>query len=234
MKLKGKVVVVTGASSGLGFSLAKALLKNGCRVYGTGKSRDKVKRAIETLKSENFKCWVSDVSDPSEVQKFVKKVGVVDVLINNAGVWLEGKLQGYSVKQISNTIDVNLKGVIFMTRAVLQKMVKRNEGFIVNISSTSGLRGRSGQSVYVASKFGVTGFTKSLQEDLKNTNIKVAGFYPGGMNTKMFEKAGTSKENKDWMDTEKVAEIIVFMLERDEAMILDHVVLNKRKIKTSN
>lgn len=234
MKLKDKVVVITGASSGLGFSIAKALIKKGCRVYGTGKTEEKVKEAKKKLRSKTFECYVSNVTDSKEVERILKKIGRVDVLINNAGVWLEGKLQENSVKQISNTIDVNLKGVIFMTRAVLPQMLKRNEGFIVNVSSTSGLKGRSNQSVYVASKFGVTGFTKSLQEDLKDTNIKVAGFYPGGMNTEMFEKAGAKKENKDWMDTEKVAEVIVFMLERDETMILDHVVLNKRKTKTSN
>ena len=124
--------------------------------------------------------------------------------------------------------------MIYTTKAVLPEMLKQKDGYIINVSSTSGLKGRAGQSVYASSKYGVTGFTESLQEDLKSTNVKVAGFYPGGMNTKLFEKAGDLKDNEDWMDTGKVAEILIFMLERDDTMVMDHVVLNKRQTKTSN
>ena len=90
------------------------------------------------------------------------------------------------------------------------------------------------QSVYVASKFGVKGFTESLEQDLEKTNIKVFGFYPGGMATGLFTKSGNDKPNSDWMNTAKVAEIIVFMIERDDSLIMNHVVLNKRQTKTSN
>lgn len=234
MKLKGKRVLVTGASSGLGFSLAKVLVRKRCEVYGIGKTEKNLRAAEKKLKPSDFKAIRADVTDAKQITKVVRGIGSIDILINNAGVWLEGGLEENSVEKISETIDVNLKGVIYATRAVLPQMLRKNVGFIINISSTSGLRGRGNESVYVASKFGVTGFTKSLQEDLKKTNIKVAGFYPGGMNTKMFEKAGITKENRDWMDTDKVAEIVVFMLERDETMILDHVVLNKRGTKTTN
>lgn len=96
------------------------------------------------------------------------------------------------------------------------------------------MKGRNNQAVYVASKYGVTGFTDSLKEDLADTNVKVSGFYPGGMNTSLFKKAGKPKDNSDWMDTNKVAEVIVFMIERDMTMVMDHVVLNKRNTKTSN
>mgnify|MGYP002356220178 FL=1 len=113
-------------------------------------------------------------------------------------------------------------------------MQKKNEGYRLNVSSTSGIRAKEGQSVYVASKYAVTGFTESLQEDLKSTNIKVAGFYPGGMNTKLFEKAGFPRDNSDWMNTDKVADVVVMVLGLDDSMILDHVVLKKRKTKTSN
>ena len=179
-----------------------------------------------------------DVSDAEQVNKtvrgIVKNFGKIDILINNAGVWLEGPIQENSVERISKLIDVNLKGVIYMARAVLPTMIARNNGFIINIASTSGLRGWENQAVYVSSKFGVTGFTKSLQLDLAKTNIKVAGFYPGGMRTKIFERAGFPTDIKEWMDTEEVAKVIVFMLKQDDTMILDHVVLNKRKTKTSN
>lgn len=234
MNLKNKNVLITGATDGLGFSIAKGLIKKGCKVYGVGRNEERIQKAKRKLNSPNFSLYSCDVSDYKQITEVVKKIGKVDILINNAGVWLEGKLQDFSKDEISETIDINLKGVIYSTKAILPQMLKQNDGYIINISSTSGLTGRSSQSVYVASKFGVTGFTKSLQEDLKETNIKIAGFYPGGMSTKLFEKAGTPKNNKDWMDTDKVAEILLFMLERDDTMIMDHVVINKRHTKTSN
>lgn len=234
MKLKNKTVLITGATSGLGFSLAKLLVKKGCKVHGIGRSEKKAREAKTKLRSLNFYTYVADVSNSNEVAKVVSEIGQIDILINNAGVWIEGKLQENSIEKISEAIDTNLKGVIYTTKVVLTKMLKKNEGFIINISSTSGLKGRNNQSVYVASKFGVTGFTQSLQQDLGDTNIKVTGFFPGGMNTRLFEKAGTPKDNVDWMDTDKVANTIVFILEQDDTMIIDHVVLNKRLTKTSN
>lgn len=234
MNLKNKKVFITGATEGLGFSLAKGLIKKGCKVYGVGRNEKRIREAKMKLKSSNFTLYTCDVSKYEQILKVVQKVGKVDILINNAGVWLEGSLQDFSKDKISEVIDTNLKGVIYSTKAVLDRMLKQNDGYIINIISTSGLKGRFGQSVYAASKFGVTGFTKSLQEDLKDTNIKVAGFYPGGMSTRLFEKAGTPKANKDWMNTDKVAEIVIFMLERDDTMIMDHVILNKRLTKTSN
>lgn len=228
MKLKGKKVLITGATSGLGFSLAKLLVKKGCRVYGTGSSKANVNKAVGKLKSANFRCLVSDVSDPQEVEILAKKAGAVEVLINNAGIWLSGKLEANSVEDITRVLDVNLKGVILTTRAFLAGMSAKKEAIIFNITSTAGIEGKSGLPVYAASKWGVTGFTKVLQTDLAQTGVKVIGFYPGGMNTRLFEKAGDKKEISKWMDTDKVAEIIVSILEQDKSMVTDQVVLKKR------
>ncbi|MFA6501855.1 MAG: SDR family oxidoreductase [Parachlamydiales bacterium] len=233
MELKNKTVVITGGSDGLGFSLAKLFISKGSNVCIIGRDKNKLETAVKSL-GANAKGYSADVSKLEEIQKVANDIGDVDVLINAAGVWIEGSIADNSGKEISDAIDTNLKGVIFSTKAFLPSLLKSNEAHIINISSTSGLKGRNNQAVYVASKFGVTGFTDSLKEDLANTNIKVSGFYPGGMNTSLFQKAGKPKDNSDWMDTNKVAEVIVFMIERDMTMIMDHVVLNKRNTKTSN
>lgn len=231
MNLQNSTAIITGGSQGLGFSIAKALVAKGTKVHIISRSEESLEKARKALSSPLVHTHVGDVTDFAEMEKIVAQIGQVDILINNAGVWLEGELQDTKVEDIKRTLDTNLTGVILTTKAILPGMLQRDQGYILNISSTSGLMGRSGQSIYVASKFGVTGFTKSLQEDLVKTNVKVAGFYPGGMSTQLFAKAGTPKENADWMDTDKVAEIIVFMLERDDTMVMDHVVLNKRLAK---
>lgn len=229
MKLKGKKVLITGATSGLGFSLAKLLVKKGSNVYGTGRSEKTVKAATEKNKDSNFQCFVCDVRKAGEIEKLKKAVGEVDILVNNAGIWLEGNLEDNPPEKIGELLDTNLKGAILVTRAFLPGMLKKTEAMMVNISSSAGVEAKPYAPVYVASKWGVTGFTKSMQLILGNTPVKVVGFYPGGMKTEMYNKAGTPKEDKDWMDTEKVAEIVVSILEQDKSMVTDHVVLNRGK-----
>ena len=233
MNLSNKSVVITGGTDGLGLSLARKLVSKGTKVSIIGRSQEKVDLTIKELGNE-ASGYVADVSKFDELENLVKQIKKIDILINNAGVWLEGEVLSNTKEQISSTIDTNLKGVIYATKAFLPLLKKKEETHILNVTSTSGIRGRENQSVYVASKFGVTGFTESLKLELASTNVKVTGFYPGGMKTKLFDKAGTPKNNQDWMDTDKVADIIVFMLEQDATMIMDHVVLNKRISKASN
>lgn len=233
MQLKDKTVVITGGSDGLGYSIAKALVKKKAKVILIARDQEKMDAALKNL-GAHTKAFRADVSKWKEIEKISKEINEIDILINNAGVWIEGALEDNSPEEISQAIDINFKGAIYTSKAFLPVLRKQAEGHIINISSTSGLRGRNGQAVYAASKFAVTGFTESLKMDLEKTNVRVSGFYPGGMNTGLFAKAGSPKDNSDWMDTSKVAEIIVFMLERNLTMVMDQVVLNKRQTATSN
>jgi 3-oxoacyl-[acyl-carrier protein] reductase len=234
MELENKVAVVTGGSEGLGLSVVKSLLKEKVIVHVFSKDLAKQNSMKEEISDINLHTHSLDITDYSAIATEVESIGDIDILINNAGIWLEGGLEDCDEEDISRTIDVNTKGVIYCTKALLPSMLKNNSGYIMNVSSTSGIKGRAGQSVYCASKWAVTGFTEALKDDLKGTDIKVVGFYPGGMNTKLFEKSGFPKEIDDWMDTDKVAEIITFMLKLDDTMLIDHLVLNKRNTKTSN
>jgi NADP-dependent 3-hydroxy acid dehydrogenase YdfG len=233
MQLKNKTIVITGGSDGLGYSLAKKCLTEGALVNIIGHDPEHVDQAVKKLGS-SAKGFVADVTNYQQMQSVADQFATVDILINNAGIWIEGSILNNSETKIARALDVNLKGVIFSTKAFLSKLHKDEETHILNISSTSGLKGRDGQPVYVASKFGVHGFTEALKIDLAGTNIKVSGFYPGGMHTSIFAKAGTPKNNSDWMDPDKVAGIIVFMLQQDASMVMDQVILNKRKTQTSN
>lgn len=229
MKLAGKKVLITGGSEGLGFSLAKLLIEKGCQVNIVSRNGEKLKAASDSINSNNLKTFVGDVGDHKSVSLLSAQVGYVDILVNNAGIWLEGPLPDCPYEKIGGVINTNLLGVIYATKAFLPAMLEKNEGLILNVSSTSGLEARDGQTVYAASKWGVRGFTESLKLDLAKTKVNVFGFYPGGMNTALFKKAGFDKDVSAWMDTSKVAGLLVTLLESDENMVVDNLVLKKRK-----
>ena len=229
MDLDNKHVLITGGSGGLGLALTKQLIAKNCQVHICGRSQEQLQKVKQTIKSKQLAIWRCDVSDYQQVKAMVKKIDQVDILINNAGVWLEGDLEKNDPLVIGQVIDVNLKGTVLVTRAVLPVMKRLGEGFIINVISTSGLVSRPDSMIYAASKWGVAGFTESLKENLKNTKIKVCSFYPGGMNTNLFKKAGFDKKVNQWMNPDKVAEIIVFILERDENMTIDSLVVKRRE-----
>jgi len=228
MKLKNKVALVTGGSEGLGFSIAKNLISKGVKVTICARTEKNLDIAKKKINSDNLKTIKCDVANYEQVEKMFKQLGQVDILINAAGVWFNGQLEEHSKEQIDLQIDINLKGTVYTCKQAVALMKKENNGYIVNVSSTSGLKGQSNRCVYVASKFGVRGLTDSLKIDLKDTNIKVVGFYPGGMNTNLFKHSKNKVDTSKLMDPNKVAEIVVFAIERDESMIMDHVVVNRR------
>lgn len=224
MKLKDKILVITGASSGFGRAIAKEMLKNGAKIYGLSRHKG------ENL-GENFKWINTDITNNESIKNAVAEVQktdkTIDILINNAGIWHKsGSLEGITDEKIEEVINVNLKGLILVTKAFLP-ILNKEEGCLFNIASQSGVRAMEGQSVYCASKFGVKGFTDVLKLDLKDTNIKVVGFYPSGMNTKMFEKGGETFNSDKFMKVEDIAEIVIFMVTRPKNICMEEVWIKK-------
>lgn len=233
MNLKNKIALITGGNSGLGFEIAKELLKRNCKVIILGKDKHKVEKAKKKLGSPLVCCLVCDLRDYNQIKNAAKSINEVDILINCAGIIAYQSLEKQDPQNIRDIIEINLLGTIYMTRVILPKMKKKNSGVIVNVSSTSGLMtgGHPYESVYIASKFGVTGFTEALKKEIdeEKKNIKIIGLYPGGMNTELFSKAGLKKDTSKFMDPGEIAKIIVFILERPDSIKMDHVVVNRNK-----
>lgn len=233
MKLKNKTVLITGASSGLGFETAKLLVKKGAKVIVLGKDESRVEQARKDLNSSLVSTIVCDIRSSDQVNKTVGKIKKLDVLINSAGIIAYCPLEKHDPQNIKDIIDTNLLGTIYITKSILRLMKKNNNGTIVNISSTSGLPsgGHANESIYMASKYGVTGFTEGLKKEIgeEKKNIRIIGFYPGGMKTELFAKSGLDKDISNFMNPKEIAEIIVFMLERPESIKMDHVVVNRNK-----
>jgi len=212
--LKGKIVVITGGSKGLGKSLALRFSKDDSKVIICSREGE-----FENLESGIMGIKV-DVTKENEIQSLAEKVindfGKIDIWINNAGIWLPHKpIEETDWKRAHDLIEVNLFGTVYGSKIALAQMRKQSFGLIINIISTSGLNGKINETAYCASKFAVTGFTKSLIKEVDGKKIKVLGVYPGGMQTNLFDE--NKPENyTEFMDPNFVAEEIVNNLLKKE------------------
>lgn len=228
MSLTGKHVLITGGTSGLGLSASRILVDKGARVWACGRTEESAKEARSVLPVSTYMPMRCDVLNQTSFCEIIEKIDHVDILINSAGLFIEGPLEENDPERIAQVIDVNLKGLILTTQAVLPGMKEQNSGIIVNVSSTAGLKPKLHQAVYAATKYGVRGFTESLKRELRGTNVDVLGFYPGKMNTPLMQKSGFRKDTSNWMNPDDVAEVLVYMLERPASLRMDKVVVKRR------
>jgi len=227
-----KVVVITGAGSGLGASLAKKYSESGSHVCLLGRTRERLERTAKTLVNE-YSIYELDVTNKSEVDSVFAaikaEVGTIDLLINNAGLGVFDLAENLSEESVHQMIDINLKGTIFCAQAVLPDMKKNNKGKIANIISTAGLEGKVTESVYCASKFGVRGYTESLLVELKDSAVQVYAAYMGGMKTEFWDGIYTQEEIKDLMDPDDVADIIIDNIKPRKNLNVTEVVIKNSK-----
>ncbi|MBP3915204.1 MULTISPECIES: 3-oxoacyl-[acyl-carrier-protein] reductase [unclassified Clostridium] len=190
--LKGKNVIVTGATRGIGREIALTLAQNGANIAMNYRNlNSEVEDLINEIKSFGvdalaIKC---DVSSTNEVENFVKEVkahyNTIDVLVNNAGITKDGLILRMKEEDFDDVLDVNLKGTFNTTKSISSIMVRQKYGKIINISSVVGIAGNAGQCNYAASKAGVIGFSKSVARELASRNINVNVVAPGYINTDM-------------------------------------------------
>lgn len=195
MDFKGKSVVITGASRGIGFGIADAFLAKGAKVAICASSENGALKAKQTLlekypNAEIFAC-AADVSKAEDCEKFISGAaevfGKIDILINNAGITRDTLLMRMSEADWDSVINVNLKGAFLMSKAVVRYMLKQRSGSIINMSSVVGQSGNAAQVNYSASKAGIIGLTKSLAKELASRNIRVNAIAPGFVKTEMTE-----------------------------------------------
>lgn len=242
MKLKNKVVVITGASSGLGEKIAYKVIEEGAKVAliaRTEKNLKKVRNKIVEQENENVaEYFVCDVRNPEQIKSCIKKIlkrfGKIDVLVNNAGVWTDEGLEEKNPSLRKVALETNILGHINFTYEVLPYFKKLNKGYIFNVISTSGVGDiPSGDNVlwktYGATKWAMAGFTNALRDELKESKIKVTGFFPGGFDSMLYETAGRPHpHNQPWMmKAEDLADIVVFILTRPENVLVERIVVSK-------
>lgn len=193
--LEDKIVLITGASRGIGKSIAEECVKHGAKVAFTYLSSDEKAKALETELSANGGAVIGFKSDASKfdqaqelVDKVIEEFGTIDILINNAGITRDTLLMRMSEEQWDEVMNTNLKSVFNLTKAVMRPMLKARKGSIINMSSVVGISGNAGQSNYAASKAGLIGFTKSIAQELGSRSIRCNAIAPGFIETEMTAK----------------------------------------------
>lgn len=228
--MKGKIVVITGGGGGLGAILASKYSKMGAKVVLLDISKDKLQEVSHLLKNESYSYTV-DISIKKQVSDvfdlIYREVGDIDILINCAGIGRFDLAENISEQYVNAIIDINLKGTIYCCQEVLIPMKKKNQGYIINVISMSGVRPVVTESVYCASKFGISGFTRSLALELENTSIRTMGIYMGNMATDLWKDEKPVGFDK-FIKPEDMADIII-----EATQIRKHLVVEEIFVKNT-
>ena len=224
--LENKIALITGASKGIGKSIAILYAKEGCQVAFTDLNRDEVMIQTEKelndlgVKAIGYASNAASFEDSERVvEEVIKEFGRIDILVNNAGITKDNLLMRMSEKDWDAVIAVNLKSVFNLTHAVQKYMLKQKSGSIINMSSVVGVSGNAGQANYSASKAGIIGFTKSIAKELGSRNIRSNAIAPGFIITDMTAQI-PEDARKAWEATipmrrggqpEEVAKVAVFL-----------------------
>lgn len=229
--------LITGGSSGLGYELAKKLIKIGKNIIIMGRDERKLENAIEELKTISLDVKIIgvkiDISDLSQVDKFFLDLKTdhiqIEHLYNNAGKGFFGNVEELTEHDISSVLNSNLVGLINVTTRAITHMKNLDQKCrIINILSTAALSGKKNEAIYCSAKWGAKGFIESVKDEVRGGNIDIIIVYPGGMDTPFWNNIDSGYNFSTFMKAEDVAEEIIYT-SLNYKIIISDLVINRRK-----
>jgi len=228
--LKNKNCFLTGATGGIGRHIAKKMAEMGCNLFLTSADDEKLEEMKKELVGIKVVYESGDLSKVEDIEKIINKAKKefksIDILINCAGIFSIKPLADCMPEDFENCFDVNIKAPFLFCKAFSEFMVKNKWGRIVNIGSSSSYGGTKNTSLYCASKHAILGFSRALQAELKEHNIRVFCVSPASVKTEMGKRV-TWQDYNTFVDPEDIAEYVGFVISFDANMIVDEVRLNR-------
>jgi len=222
-----KVALITGASRGIGFAIARRLGAMGARVSICARNPETLQQAASCLRDEGIETLAiaADLAKSEQISSLVHKthqeLGPIDILVNNAGIGLFGTFYEFGEEDWTRVLDTNLKAVFLACRAVAQEMIRRKQGHIINISSLAGKNTFAGGAIYCASKWGLMGLTGGMAEDLRGHGIRVSAICPGSVATEFGGHA--HKDPSKILQPEDVAHAVAALVTQSEGSFISEV-----------
>jgi 3-oxoacyl-[acyl-carrier protein] reductase len=226
-----QVVWVTGASRGIGAAIARAFAASGAHVVLTGRDIRALRQNVLKIreyggKASTLRCDVERESSVILAYKTIsKKFRKVDVLVNNAGVTYFKSFEKTTVKDFDHVLATNLRGVFLCTKSVLPSMLRRRNGFIINILSVSATTTFKNSSAYAASKAGVLALSRSLRAEVRKNGISVIDILPGAVETEMWDRNERKKYHNKMMQPEDIAEVVVSVVRQPKRVLTEEIVI---------
>jgi 3-oxoacyl-[acyl-carrier protein] reductase len=232
-RLKDKVAIVTGSSSGIGKAIARRFGAEGAKVVVTARRLNLCEQTVGQIVKNGGEAWAiqTDVADERQVEQLieqtVKRYGRLDILVNNAGIIAGGRLAETTTKDFDQVMNVNLRGTCFCCRAGFKQMKKQGGGTIINMSSVAGLQAWAGTGAYSASKHAVQALTKSLADEGRPFHIKVSAICPGGVADDLVDAPAEEILRSEKIDPFDVAETAIYLATLGKHSVVHQIVIDR-------
>ena len=234
MNLKDKVVLVTGASKGIGKNISITLAKEGAITVLAARNKEMLIKTQEEIQLSGGSALVipTDISKEKEVINLFSKIkdqfGKLDILVNNAATLVTGRMVDFSLKDYDKIMQTNLRGLFVSCQEALKIMLPQKSGYIINISSVVGFKGYAEQSAYTASKHGVMGITKSLAAEVYKDGIYVCAILPGGVDTELAWYARPDIDRSILISPQDIADTVMYLLHLSDTAWVDQIYIHRK------
>ncbi len=227
--LKGKTILLTGATGSIGAALAVLLEGSGAQLFLTGRNADKLHALAESLKIGSDACYAGDLSDPAAVQQLKENFFTlhdhIDILINAAGIGIIKPVETLSPEEFMKTLSVNLFAPFLLVQAFLPAMKSVKKGLIINMPGILGKVPMAGAAAYSASKYGLTGMMQSVREEIKRTDIRITNLFLGGVDSAFWDTIDLRVQREKMIRAEEAARAIWFLCQQPASGVVSEMVL---------